>query len=187
MPLQRDSWASNPVRRTVVLAGDGAGGRARWLAERGGWPLLAEPSSGARGGPNAIGPYRLMLDRPELGGDIERVVVCGNATLSRPVTRLLERRDVEVVVVSARPGWPDPTRNAHLVVANAHAEMEAEVGATPDAWLQQWTAAALAAEHALDDVLREEPCLTGPAVARIVAASLRPGSPAVGGIVEPGA
>ena len=101
---------------TVVVAGDGAGPAARSLAERAGWPLLAEPSSGARGGANAVGPYRLLLDHPRLGARIERVVVFGRPTLSRPVTALLGRDGVEVVVVPPRPVWPDAAGHAARVV-----------------------------------------------------------------------
>ena len=78
------------------------GGRRRRRARRpgcsprtAGWPLLAEPSSGARTGANALRCYRLLLDG-DLGRQVERVVVAGHPTLSRPVTRLLSRDDVEV-------------------------------------------------------------------------------------------
>ena len=77
----------------------GLGGpRAR--ARTAGWPLLAEPSSGARNGANAVRCYRLLLDG-DLGRQVERVVVAGHPTLSRPVTRLLSREGVEVVDMSA--------------------------------------------------------------------------------------
>ena len=90
--------------RTVVVAGDDAGPRARSLAAEAGWPLLAEPSSGARTGP-ALRTYRLLL-ATELADQVERVVVFGHPTLSRPVQRLLSRDDVEVV--DADPAWTRP-------------------------------------------------------------------------------
>ncbi len=73
--------------RTVVVAGDDAGPRARALAAEAGWPLLAEPSSGARTGP-ALRTYRLLLSTT-LADEVERVIVFGHPTLSRPVQRLL--------------------------------------------------------------------------------------------------
>src|SRR3954453_5372864 len=109
------SWGCSDLvtgDRAVVVAGDQALSDARGLAEAAGWPLLAEPSSGHRAGPNALSTYRLLLD--DLGGEIERVVVSGRPTLSRPVTRLLARRDLEVVRLRDDPrtpgvtGTPDP-------------------------------------------------------------------------------
>ncbi|UMG93836.1 thiamine pyrophosphate-binding protein [Nocardioides sp. TF02-7] len=91
--------------RTVVVAGDEAGPPARVLAEAGGWPLLAEPTSGARTGHNALRCYRLLLGT-DLGREVERVVVVGRPTISRPVTELLQRPDVEVLVVPAAGVWP---------------------------------------------------------------------------------
>ena len=101
---RRPARRSGP--RTVVVAGDDAGPPARTLAEQAGWPLLAEPSSGSRTGQNPIRTYRLLLGT-DLGARVERVVVFGHPTLSRPVQRLLARADVEVVSVRARGRWPD--------------------------------------------------------------------------------
>lgn len=120
-------------RRTVVLAGDAppaVGAEARALAEVAGAPLLAEPSSNARSGPNAIAGYRDLL--ADLGGAIERVVVVGHPTLSRPVTALLSRSDVEVVVVAATATWPDPGHRATMVADRVL------LGDQPDSWLRTW-------------------------------------------------
>ena len=177
-----------PGGRTVVVAGDGAGWEARWLAEAGGWPLLAEPSSSARSGPNAIGPYRLLLELPDLGGAVERVVVLGRPTLSRPVARLIARDDVEVVLVSPYPGWPEPGRGARRIVGLTYPDdldpaRTGWVRRGPDAWLERWLAAGAAAQTALDAVLDDVAAgwsggtsarPLGPLVAREVAAALGP-------------
>jgi 2-succinyl-5-enolpyruvyl-6-hydroxy-3-cyclohexene-1-carboxylate synthase len=176
-----------PGPRTVVLAGDGAGPAAAELAEvaqTASWPVLAEPTSGARLA-DSVGPYRLLLDRPELGGRIERVVVYGRPTLSRPVSRLLARDDVEVVVVSPRPDWPDAGRRASLVVPAVLPEW----GPDDDLeWLGSWTAAGLAASAAIDELLDAEGAaglLTGPLIAREVAAVTGPGDVLFAGSSNP--
>lgn len=159
-----------PGPRTVVVAGDGAGWEARWVAEAASWPLLAEPSSGARSGPNALAAYRLLLDR--LGSDVERVVVFGRPTLSRPVTGLLGRADVEVVVVP-RSGRVVDLGPRRPLVAEAVAPGWVDKAATraqPDDWLLQWLHADSCARQALHEVL--DGAVTGPAVARTVAACL---------------
>ena len=186
------------VARTVVLAGDGAGPEAAVVATAMGWPLLAEPSSGARTGA-AIGPYRLLLDRPELGGAIERVVVYGRPTLSRPVSRLLARSDLDVVVVSQRPDWTDAGRRAALVVpavsvdvvhpvsGDVVPEVTGDVVPDPD-WMASWQAAGAAAAAAIDRLLDDEASqgrLTGPLIAREVAAATGPGDVLFAGSSNP--
>lgn len=142
---------------TVVLAGDappGTGHRARQLAEQAGLPLLAEPSSNARSGRCAIAGYRRLLDGP-LGSSIQRVLIFGHPTLSRPVNRLLSRDDVELVVVSDQAGWPDPGGRVHLVCD--------DVDLPPgDAdWLAQWRAA----DQALTCEVTGGQLITGPQLA----------------------
>jgi 2-succinyl-5-enolpyruvyl-6-hydroxy-3-cyclohexene-1-carboxylate synthase len=112
-----------------------------------------------------------------LAADVERVVVFGRPTLSRPVTRLLARPDVELVLVSPYPGWPDPGRPARRVAALA-ARSEG------DAWSARWLAASGAARRSLDRVLGEPPDaanLTGPLVARELLAAALPGERIVAG------
>ncbi|APX32769.1 2-succinyl-5-enolpyruvyl-6-hydroxy-3-cyclohexene-1-carboxylic-acid synthase [Brachybacterium sp. P6-10-X1] len=113
--------------RTVVVAGDGAGSAARELAERHTLPLLAEPSSGARGGPSFVRGYpallgQIMADRQHpLRPD--RAIVLGHPTLSRPVVgALLGAEDVDVIVVDPHPDWADAARRARLVVPAAIGE-----------------------------------------------------------------
>lgn len=160
-----------PGPRTVVVAGDEAGPPARVLAEHAGWPLLAEPTSGCRTGGNALRCYRLLLDE-ELGRRIQRVVLLGHPTLSRPVSRLLGRAEVEVVAVSA-PGvwnnWPFPVA---LAVAT-----EDGLEAAPDdpAWLEEWRAADRSVGRRLDALLAAEPGLTPYEVAGAVSRALPPG------------
>ncbi|MDO5092841.1 MAG: 2-succinyl-5-enolpyruvyl-6-hydroxy-3-cyclohexene-1-carboxylic-acid synthase [Propionibacteriaceae bacterium] len=145
--------------RTVVLAGDApawVGAEALAAAELAGVPLLAEPSSNARTGP-AIPRYRERL--AELGAEIERVVVFGHPTLSRPVATLLARQDLELIVVADRAEWIDP--------GYAAAEVVDGVILPPGdpTWLARWMGPASGPPDAL----------TGEAVAAAVVAAARPG------------
>ena len=105
--------ADLPERRTVVLAGHDAGPVAEAFARAHGLPLLAEPSSNSRFGPNAVGPYRLLLEHfgPDSAQPIERAVVFGRPTLSRPVSALLARTDVPAALYEPVPvAWYEPGR-----------------------------------------------------------------------------
>jgi 2-succinyl-5-enolpyruvyl-6-hydroxy-3-cyclohexene-1-carboxylate synthase len=119
---------------TVVVAGAGAGSDAVELAEAFGWPLLAEPSSGARHGANAIVGYRRILEGHELAGEIRRVVIYGKPTLGRAVIRLLFNEDIEVVVVRSKVmGHFDVSRRASIVVDEIAVDNEVEFE-----WLERW-------------------------------------------------
>ena len=165
-------------RRTVVVAGDDAGPPARQLAERAGWPLLAEPSSGSRTGENPIRTYRLLLGT-DLGARVERVVVFGHPTLSRPVQQLMARADVEVVSVSARGRWPARP----FPVAAEHEAVTAE--ADDPAWLEEWRTADRELGRRLDAFVARQPGLTPYDVAAVVDATNPPGGLLVVGASNP--
>lgn len=150
-------------RRTVVVAGDGEGYEARLLADPSAFPLLAEPGSDAGPSTAAVPAYRHLLDLPGLGADVERVVVYGRPTLTRPVTRLLARPDVEVVHV-ALPGQGGPDRE-HRRVAAVMARMAL---AADLEWLERWLLAGRRARQAVDVVLDTWGGLGGLHVARSV-------------------
>lgn len=168
------------ARRTVVVAGDGAGPDARRYADAWGLPLLAEPTSGSRGGPNLVAAYRLLLDEPALGGRVEHVVAFGRPTLSRPVTRLLGRPDVGVHLVQRHPADPAPERTD--VERVSPAQLAKAMAASYDRkpvdrdWPDAWHAAGSVAARAVDQVLDGWPVLTGPLVAREVAGLTRLGT-----------
>ncbi|HYG94500.1 MAG TPA: 2-succinyl-5-enolpyruvyl-6-hydroxy-3-cyclohexene-1-carboxylic-acid synthase [Nocardioides sp.] len=181
----RGSSGAGPVHhlslgpRTVVVAGDDAGPPARLLAERAGWPLLAEPTSGARTGGHALRCYRLLL-RGELGPRIERVVVFGRPTISRPVTELLHRTDVEVVVVPGPGVWP--VRPPGAVVVDGPPEVD---GVDDPAWLDEWRGADADAGRSLDRLLAGEGGLTPYDVAGAVFRTLPAGGLLVVGASSP--
>ncbi|MDO5617472.1 2-succinyl-5-enolpyruvyl-6-hydroxy-3-cyclohexene-1-carboxylic-acid synthase [Kocuria sp.] len=200
--LLRREGSEHPPRSTVILAGDGAGDGARLLAESLGLPLLAEPSSNARYGPNAVGPYRLLLDT-ELGSQIERVLLIGRPTLSRPVGALLARCHVQTAAWQPREvAWYDPGRRRETVLRTL-TEVTAFVGRPPQGWLGAWQRLGAAAQRAVNHelALPEQPqpqampdgvvsattgVLPGPVVAREVwAACLRDGAPLVAGSSNP--
>ncbi len=165
--------------RTVVVAGDDAGPPARMLAERAQWPLLAEPSSGSRTGTHAIRTYRLLLGS-SLAEEVERVVVLGHATLSRPVSRLLARDDVEVWATPAAGVWPGrPFPVDHEVAA-------LDVEPSDDTrWLDRWREADARVSRDLDALLAGEPGLTPYGVAGAVAQALPEGGLLVVGASNP--
>jgi len=106
-----------PAVAGLIVAGEGASPRAREWSEASGFPLLAEPASGAwRGG--GVVPFEQSLVSSPLGREVDAVIVTGRPTLSRPIQALLARPDVRVVLVDACAPWVDISGNASVVVAD---------------------------------------------------------------------
>ncbi len=166
--------------RTVVVAGDDAGPPARLLAQAANWPLLAEPTSGARTGTHAIRTYRLLLET-HLGSQIERVVVVGHPTLSRPVTALISRRDIEVLSVRGAAGVAtDPGRVARHLDA-----VPRLIGSDDDAWVDEWRRADAMVSTRLDHLVANDPDASPLRVAAVVAAAVTPEALLVVGSSQP--
>ncbi|TPW71538.1 2-succinyl-5-enolpyruvyl-6-hydroxy-3-cyclohexene-1-carboxylic-acid synthase [Schumannella sp. 10F1B-5-1] len=155
-----DPLVLRPEPGTVVIAGARAGERAEQLSRELGAPLLAEVSSGARFGPNAVPAYRELLDEPGFGDEIRRVVVLGQPTLNRQVPALLRREGVETIVVRA-PGRDayDPAAvdgRPARVVDDVVVEDEHPEGTR--AWVGRWVFASRALlEQRAEDVGAVDP------------------------------
>lgn len=164
----------DPGPQTVIVAGDlppGVGRDLATLAETAKIPLLAEPSSNARGGGTALSTGRLLLSsNPAV--EIERVIVVGHPTLSRPVSRLLARDDVELIVVADRARWIDPGLRASLVTHAIQIGGVGQSGEADDEWFQRWAEIDRVVSSDLAALLRGEQQMSGPTVAATVWGSL---------------
>jgi 2-succinyl-5-enolpyruvyl-6-hydroxy-3-cyclohexene-1-carboxylate synthase len=140
-----------PGPPTVIIAGSRAGEVAEDAARRLGAPLIAEIASGAHFGPNLVLAYRALLATEGFGDRIERVIVFGHPTLSREVPALIERADVETIVVRS-PGVDDYNPGRRVAVfADAVAIVDdPDVVQASRPWVGRWVAASreLLAEEA---------------------------------------
>ena len=167
-------------RSTLVVVGDapqGLGAVAAQVAATAGWPVLAEPSSGAwggslRGGAVLLGAREWLADhRPE------RVLVVGRPTLSRPVNALLADPAVRVETVAASPRWADAVRSSTVVgsLPSLPTPMPGQPAASTPA-LDAWRSAAERVGTAVDAALDARPELTAARLARDVLAGLPSGA-----------
>ncbi len=191
LPAAAVDW----TERGVVLCGDGTAHpeSVAAMAEAAGWPLLAEPSSGARRGATALTSYAYLLDSPQfLAAHRPDVILsAGRAGLSRGQLALLRACGPgdRHVVLSQGPGrWSDPARTASQVAGrvvlrgspgrppSGGPTSSAAASASPSGWLAAWLAADAAARAAADQVLAADGTLSEPLLARSVAAQVPPGA-----------
>lgn len=194
VPSARRTDAARPAEprrlrsgpRTIVVAGDTRPAVGRQLAAQcaaARLPLIAEPSSNARRGLSALATGRVLLGDRELAEAIERVIVVGRPTLSRSVSRLLNRPELTTYVVSDRADWPDPGLVSPQVVDAIELEPD------DSDWLDRWQLADGRVRHGIDALLadnaaplgRSGPAMTGVELARTLAAAIPPDTPLVVG------
>jgi 2-succinyl-5-enolpyruvyl-6-hydroxy-3-cyclohexene-1-carboxylate synthase len=166
-----------PARTVVVLGDGGDAAGAQQLAAARGWPVVAEPSSGAAPSAEVLAVPDLVLGAQALPPP-DRVLVVGRPTLSRAVGRLVAGAPADVVAGSGR--WPDPARTAGraLPAVPAPAGGQVDAGWLP-AWLEAGERALSAAERVLDGA-----GLCEPLVARTVLDAAR-GSTVLAGSSTP--
>ncbi|MDO5701335.1 MAG: 2-succinyl-5-enolpyruvyl-6-hydroxy-3-cyclohexene-1-carboxylic-acid synthase [Bowdeniella nasicola] len=117
------------LERAVVVAGDKADGvpGIRAALTRLDLPVLAEPSSNLRDLPTALTNPTAALGALE--DRIGSVVVVGHPTLTRPVTRLVSRTDVEQIVLATNERHLKLAANREVVRLAAEPGQNGGVGA----------------------------------------------------------
>jgi 2-succinyl-5-enolpyruvyl-6-hydroxy-3-cyclohexene-1-carboxylate synthase len=167
------------TERGIVVCGDGDydPGPLLGLAEAAGWPVLAEPSSSARSGPNALSAYGYLLDSTEFAAAHrpDLIVSAGRPGLSRGQLGFLRGAPGPVparhVVLAQGPGrWADPARTATDVVAGV--ELRGSGPGQASSWLASWQRADTAARRAADEILDADELPAEPRLARDLAAAL---------------
>lgn len=158
-----------PAIAGLIVAGEGASPRAREWSEASGFPLLAEPASGAWSG-GGVTLFEQTLVASSLGREVDAVVVTGRPTLSRPIQALLARPDVRVVVVDPHTPWVDISGNASVVVADLEPARE-PIRAAQAEWAARVREAARDAGERIESLLAAGSGRTMLDLARAVAAS----------------
>jgi 2-succinyl-5-enolpyruvyl-6-hydroxy-3-cyclohexene-1-carboxylate synthase len=169
--------------RGVVVAGRHErdrllGQAAARFAERAGYPLLADPLSGARHGPAAIAHYDVILRDERFAHEMqpELVIRIGDLPTSKPLrTWLASLQDTEQVALDPEGAWQDPAAVVSVSDPGDPAEgLEAHAPETPPDpdWLAAWRRADDDTADVIADALGDE--LSEPLVARCLGEWLPP-------------
>jgi len=191
-PLRRASLAplielAETASRAIVIAGryerDGAtAATAAELCLARGWPLLADPLSGARRGDAAIAHYDGLLREVNFAARMrpDLVIRVGDLPVSKPLRAwLAAMSDVTQVALDPEGAWQDP---ASVLTSSLAVDAEQALGqlmpaATVPAderdWLGSWRTADAGASEAIHGVIAESGC-SEPAVAAELGVLLPP-------------
>lgn len=190
--LDRLATTVDGSARGLVVAGAGCTNpdAVVALAEHLGWPLLAEPLSNARRGPNAITAYDGLL-RHEAWAETHRpdlVVRFGKIGISKALATTCAM--TTEILVEPHGRWWDPSRSlSELVVADPAAVVDGLVtritARTDGDWLTAWQSAGERAGEAIDRLLDTGDRITEPSVARDLVAHAPDGTDLVVGASMP--
>ncbi len=169
--------------RGIVVAGAGTKSpdSVKRLAVALGWPLLADPLSGARQ-EGSISAYDPLLRVPSFrdAHAPDMVLRFGSGIISKGLAHLAAAAPRQISI-DADGAWLDPDRSNHLVLAwDVGAACDALARAVEDeerdkAWLGSWRDAEQRARSAIDTWLKNEQEMSEPAVARAVTDSVPEG------------
>jgi len=165
------------AKRGVVVAGrhersTRLGEAAAAFCEAAGWPLLADPLSGARRGTAAIAHYDALLRDDAFAAGVvpDLVIRVGDLPVSKPLrTWLAGLGEIQQVALDPEGAWQDPasilTESLALEPAGALAELTASQPAADTDWLAGWRTADEQAAEAILGALGPREGLSEPAIA----------------------
>jgi 2-succinyl-5-enolpyruvyl-6-hydroxy-3-cyclohexene-1-carboxylate synthase len=155
------------ARRGVLVAGrherlTGLGAAATEFAESQGWPLLADPLSGARRGRAAIAHYDALLRDPQLAASLlpDLVLRVGDLPVSKPLRGWLAGlEDIPQVALDPEGAWQDPdsvlSHSLPLEPGAALASLRDAPRGADEEWLAGWRTADEQATEAIAGTLAE--------------------------------
>jgi 2-succinyl-5-enolpyruvyl-6-hydroxy-3-cyclohexene-1-carboxylate synthase len=139
-----------------------------------GWPLLADPLSGARSGAGCVAFYDALLRVPQFAAAARPAAVlrAGDLPTSKPLREWLAGLDAVQVMIDPAGAWQDPAQVCDLSLAEEPAPLLAALAellsgdgepgnGTPasvadPAWMQAWRSADERAAAAIAELLGEE-------------------------------
>ena len=149
------------------------------LAEAAGWPVLAEPASGARSGENAVSTFDSLLKSDAFAADHRPDVVMqiGKPGLSRALSAWIGNLSIERILIDETGAWLDPERSLSRIVTgdpaltcDALTKRLRSPPRRPSEWLKRWRDAEKKARAAVDGYLDALEHLSEARIARDVAA-----------------
>jgi 2-succinyl-5-enolpyruvyl-6-hydroxy-3-cyclohexene-1-carboxylate synthase len=171
-------------KRGLVVSGSSAWippGMTVHLAERLGWPVMAEPPSDARRPGQSLAAGQALAASPWIEEHGPEVILQVGAAPTTRTTQRLVGAALELIVVDAHHLDPDPYGHATL---RLHSDPERLVAAlepmplvpAPIAWQDDWRLADTVARRAMDEVLDRSESVTELQVARDLAGAALDGS-----------